>query len=92
MKNNQISTGCVPADPAPTLPLIPVDRELQEILMTTHTCRCRLQAYVESIHNRQLHEMVRDSADTARSDLVNAITAMSQLAANQIAFRLTETD
>ena len=81
--------GTAPA-PANETKAIPFDRELQEILMQVHNSRRRLIAYVDSIHDRKTYEVIREWADTAGTDLSNAISAISQLTAELIAFRLTE--
>ena len=77
----------VSADETMTMPF---DRELQEILMQVHNSRRRLIAYVDSIHDRKTYEVIREWADTAGTDLSNAISAISQLTAELITFRLTE--
>ena len=79
----------VSADETMTMPF---DRELQEILMQVHNSRRRLIAYVDSIHDRKTSEVIRDWTDTASSDLSNAISAISQITAELLAFRLTKTD
>ena len=81
--------GMAPA-PADETMAIPFDRELQEILLQVHNSRRRLIAYVDSIHDRKIYEVIREWADTAGTDLINAITAISQITAELIAFRLTE--
>nr|DAN86126.1 MAG TPA: hypothetical protein [Caudoviricetes sp.] len=82
-------TASAPADETMTMPF---DRELQEILMQVHNSRRRLIAYVDSIHDRKTYEVIHEWADTAGSDLSNAISAISQITAELIAFRLTKTD
>lgn len=77
----------VSADETMTMPF---DRELQEILMQVHNSRRRLIAYVDSIHDRKTYEVIREWADTAGTDLSNAISAISQITAELIVFRLTE--
>jgi|GEM_PF-2004874 len=81
--------GTAPA-PANETKAIPFDRELQEILLQVHNSRRRLIAYVDSIRDRKTYEVIREWADTAGADLSNAISAISQLTAELIAFRLTE--
>ena len=82
MKNNN--------ETAANAPLIPVDRELQEILMQVHAARMRLIEYVDSIHDRNLYMMIEKPAEDARENLMDAISAISQFAASQMAFYLIE--
>ena len=82
MKNNN--------ETAANAPLIPVDRELQEILMQVHAARMRLIGYVDSIRDRNLYMMIEKPAEDARENLTDAISAISQFAADQMAFYLIE--
>lgn len=63
--------------------LIPIDRELQEILVATSLCRRRLKEWSESVRDRTMYETNRHSVEGAIDDL-------EELVANQVAVRLAE--
>lgn len=88
MKNNQTFSNESLDQKGACIQPMPVDRELQEILMQTHECRKRLQAYTNSIHDRALFQSIEDSALDAAECMANAITSISQFAANEMIFRL----
>ena len=70
--------------------LIPIDRELQEILVATSVCRRRLKVWSESVRDRIMYETNRSSVEGAIQDLENAMASISELVANQVAVRLAE--
>lgn len=69
---------------------IPVDPELQEMVLKVYDCRKRLRAYADAIHDQRLYLSIEDSFTAADECLVNAITSISKLAANEMISRLVD--
>lgn len=95
MKDNKIMTDYAPVNANQVAQRadsqqIPMDRELQDILMLASACRKRLRAYTDAIHDRKLYHSIEDAAQDADEHLADAITNISQFATNEMIFRLVD--
>jgi len=71
-------------------PQIPVEPELQSILLQITESRARLQKYLKAIKDRGLFEIMNDNSGSVNDQLTNAIYGLSLLMSDWLAYKLIE--
>lgn len=69
---------------------IPIDAELQSILLQVTNSRAQLNNYLQAIRDRHLFDLIEDEVGKVNDDLVNAITGLSMVLADRMSYQIIE--
>ena len=69
---------------------IPIDAELQSILLQFTNSREHLNNYLQAIRDRHLFDLIEDEVGKVNDDLVNAITGLSMVLADRMSYQIIE--
>ncbi len=82
MKKSQVPEG--------EITQIPIDAELQSLLLQITNCRARLLKYQKSIQNRDLYDFLEDKIGNVNDNLIDAISGLSLVLSDRMSCQLID--
>lgn len=82
MKENQVPEGGAAQ--------LPIDEELQTILLQIANSRAQLLKYQKNIQNRDLYDFLEDKIGRVNDNLVNAISGLSLVLSDRMSCQLID--
>lgn len=69
---------------------LPINEELQEILLQIANSRAQLSNYLQAIRDRHLFDLIEDEVEQINENLVNAISGLSLVLSDCMSYQLIE--